>query len=111
MPDTWFADDAQGSSLLSNGSGQSRPELEDFTFETVTRKQTPSSSIRKGPIKISGVLRTGDAALPRNEQPTFPAEKSFAIQIGWRLFRLSWASIMSDGKLKQLKMEVGRNMC
>jgi len=107
MQDTWLADDAQGPSLRSNGSGQSRPELENFTSETVTRKQTPSSSNGKGPIQTPGVLRTGDAALLRDGQPTLPAEKSFAIQIGWRLVRLSGASIMSDGKFKQLERKFG----
>lgn len=111
MQDTWLADEAQWPSLLSNASRQSRSELENFTSESVTRKQTPSSSNGKGPIKTPGVLRTRDAALLRNGQPTLPAEKSFAIQVGWRLFRLSGASIISDGKLKQLKLHVGLAMC
>lgn len=99
--ESWLVDDIQGASLQSNGSGQSRSELENFTSETGTSKQTPSSFNGTGPIKTPGVLRTGDVALLRNGQPTLPAEKSFAIQIGWKLFRLSGASIMSDGKLEQ----------
>lgn len=99
MQDTWLADDAQWTSLLSNESGQSRSELEDFSSEGVTGKQTPSCSNGKGPIKIPGVLRIGDTALLRNRQPTLPAERSFAIKIEWRLFTLSGSSIISDGKL------------
>lgn len=100
--DPWLADDVQGGSMVSSVSERSRSDLGDFTSETVTRKQSsgPVSTWNgKGPIKTPGVLRTGDAALMRNGQPTLPAEKAFAIQIGWKLFRLSGASIMSDGKL------------
>lgn len=105
LQDIWLADDAQGSTLLSNGSIPSRSEFENNTAsECVTRKHTPASSTGKGPVKAPGVLRTGDAALLRDGHSTLPAEKAFAIQIGWKLFRLSGASIMSDGKLKHPKI-------
>ena len=98
--DLWVGDDAQGASLVSSVSGLSKSDFETFTADNVGGKQASSASSMangKGPIKTPGVLRTGDAALLRNGQPTLPAEKAFAIQIGWRLFRLSGASIMSDG--------------
>ena len=101
--DPWLVDDAQGESMVSSVSGQSRSDLDTFTSKLGKGKEpsVPSSIANggKGPIKTPGVLRTGDAALLRNGQPTLPAEKAFSIQIGWRLFRLSGASIMSDGKL------------
>ena len=99
--DLWLADDAQGESIVSSVSGPSRSELENFTTDLVKGKQRsepPSIANGNGPAKIPGVVRTGDANLLRNGQPTLPAEKAFAIQIGSRLFRLSGASIMSDGE-------------
>ena len=102
--DPWLIDEAQGESLVSSVSGQSRSDLDTYTSEIVKGKQRsgPSSIANgTGPIKTPGVLRTGDAALLRGGKPTLPAEKAFAIQIGWRLFRLSGASIMSDGRLVQ----------
>ena len=97
--DSWLPDDIQSESLSTSVSG--RQDFENFTPETIVgKKSSEAASIAngKGPIKTPGVLRTGDAALLRNGQPTLPAEKAFAIQIGWRLFRLSGASIMSDGE-------------
>lgn len=104
--DLWTGDDGQGGSLVSNYSGQTRSDFDNFTTEgaegTVAKQNedVPSTGIEyKGSKKIPEVLRTGDAALLRNGQMTLPPEKAFPIQIGWRLFRLSGASIMSDGKL------------
>ena len=100
--DPWLVDDAQGESIISGVSGQSHSDLDTFTSQTVKGKEAAGPSLivnGKVPIKTPGVLRTGDSALLRNGQPTLPAEKSFPIQIGSRLFRLSGASIMSDGKL------------
>ena len=99
--DLWLADEAQAESLISGTSSRSRSEFDNFTSETAKGKKRtgpPSISNGKAPIKTPGILRTGDASLLRNGQPTLPAEKAFAIQIGWRLFRLSGASIMSDGE-------------
>lgn len=112
--DLWLADNVQAESLVSGASGQSRSDLNNFTSEVTKGKQPsgPSSIANgKGPLKTPGVLRTGDAALLRNGQPTLPAEKAFAIQIGWRLFRLSGASIMSDGKSMQGKTSVYSKAC
>ena len=99
--DLWVGDDMQGGSLVSSVSGQSRSEFENFAAENVGGKQASnpfSNALGKGSIKTPGVLRTGEAALMRNGQSMLPVEKAFSIQIGWRLFRLSGASIMSDGK-------------
>ena len=100
--DLWVGDDTQGGSLVSSTSGYSRSEFENFAAENGGGKQAPGfSSIPNGkaPIKTPGVLRAGDTLLMRNGQSTLPPEKAFSIQIGWKLFRLSGASIMSDGKL------------
>lgn len=98
--DLWLGDDTQGGSLVPSASGQSQSDLENFATDAVAVKafsRASSTTNGKGPIKTPGVLRTGDAALMRNGQRTLPAERPFTIQIGWRLFRLSGASIMSDG--------------
>lgn len=99
----WVGDDVQGGSIASSVSGPSRSELENFTAQNVGRRKiTPSgaSSISNGkpPVKVPGVMRTSDLVM-RNGQSILPNEKAFSIQIGWRLFRLSGASINSDGKL------------
>ena len=99
--DPWVGDDMQAGSLVSSVSGQSRSELDNFAAEKAGGKQASNPlahALGNGPTKTPGVLRTGEAALMRNGQPVLPMEKAFSIQIGWRLFRLSGASIMSDGK-------------
>jgi hypothetical protein len=100
-PDLGMGDDTQGGSLVSSILGPPRSDFENFAADSLTpREASHTSSVTNGkwPIKTPGVLRTGDAALMRNGQPTLPAERPFTIQIGWRLFRLPGASIMSDGK-------------
>ena len=97
--DLWVGDDTQGGSLLSSASGHSRSEFDNFAAENV---RGPNG---KAPIKTPGVLRTGDMLLTRNGQSALPLEKAFSIQIGWRLFRLSGASIMSDGKLVSVPLQ------
>ncbi len=106
--DLWGGDDIQGGSLLSSASGHPRSEFEDFAAENVGGKQAPGFSPNpngKAPIRTPGVLRAGDTLLMRNGQNTLPLEKAFSIQIGWRLFRLSGASIMSDGKLVSVTLQ------
>lgn len=98
--DLWTGEDALGSSIIPSLSGAAS-DFDNFTSDVVSGKQ-PCSTLTKandqrGPIKTPGVLRTTDAALLRDGQTTLPAEKAFAIQIGWKLYRLSGASIMSDG--------------
>ena len=109
--DLWVGDDAQGGSLVSSGSGLSRTDFDNFTPDIVAAKK--ASSVPNGRVpreKPPGVLRIGDAALLRNGQPTLPVEKAFAIQIGWRLFRLSGASIMSDGECEPVERMVDCTM-
>ena len=101
--DMWVGDDGQGGSIVSSVSAPSRSELENFTAENVGGKKIPRSSASsmsngKTPSRTPGVMRTGDL-LMRNGQSILPHEKAFSIQIGWRLFRLSGASINSDGRL------------
>lgn len=45
-----------------------------------------------------GVLRLGARSASSNSQPSLPDEKGFSIQIGPEVFKLSGASIMSDGR-------------
>ena len=100
--DMWIGDDMQGGSITSSLSGLSRSDLENFAPENVGRRKViPSgaSSVSNGklPLKTPGVMRSSDL-LMRNGQSILPHEKAFSIQIGWRLFRLSGASINSDGE-------------
>ncbi len=44
-----------------------------------------------------GVLRQGARSASSNSQPRLPDERGFSIQIGPEVFKLSGASIMSDG--------------
>ena len=96
--------------MVSSLSGPSRSEFESFTTENVGSKRVTVSSASsdsngKAPIRTPGVMRKGDLLL-RNGKSILPHEKAFSIQIGWRLFRLSGASINSDGKLGFKKQEV-----
>lgn len=45
-----------------------------------------------------GVLRLGPRSTSFNSQPSLPDEKGFSVQIGAEVFKLSGASIMSDGR-------------
>lgn len=89
--------------MVSSVSGQSRSDFENFTAENIRGQKIPlsaasSMSNGKAPIRTPGVMRTSDLLL-RNGQSLLPHEKAFSIQIGSRLFKLSGASINSDGKL------------
>ena len=100
--DMWNGDDMQGGSITSSLSALSRSDLENFAPENVGRRKitaSGASSLSNGklPLKTPGVMRTSDL-LMRNGQSILPHEKAFSIQIGWRLFRLSGASINSDGE-------------
>lgn len=101
--DMWVGDDTQGDSIASSVSGPSRSDFENFTSEHVgRRKVTPSgassTSNGKPSSKTLGVIRTGDIMM-RHRRSILPHEKAFSIQIGCKLFKLSGASINSDGKL------------
>lgn len=45
-----------------------------------------------------GILRLGPRSASQNGQRSLPDEKGFSVQIGSELFKLSGASIMSDGR-------------
>ena len=101
--DMWVGDEVPGGSTISSASGPSRSDFENFAAESVGRKKitlSGASSVSNGktPRRTPGVMRAGEP-LMRNGQYILPHEKAFSIQIGWRLFRLSGASINSDGKL------------
>ena len=100
--DLWVGDDDQGDSLVSSVSGNVKSDFETFADAMTAGAPSRASSLTNGKntsvTQTPGVLRTGDASLMRNGQPTLPAERPFTIQVGWRLFRLSGASIMSDCK-------------
>ena len=100
--DMWLGDDVHGGSIVSSASAPSRSEFENFTAENgagrkIARSSASSLSNGKASNRTPGVMRTGDL-LMRNGPSILPHEKAFSIQIGWRLFRLSGASINSDGR-------------
>ncbi|KAL8719875.1 MAG: hypothetical protein Q9225_003172 [Loekoesia sp. 1 TL-2023] len=77
-------DGSISSSTHSNQSGTS------FDFSRVDRLGDSSYA--------PGVLRLGQRSSSLHSQRTLPDEKGFSIQIGSELFKLSGASIMSDGR-------------
>ncbi|KAG8528935.1 uncharacterized protein KY384_006624 [Bacidia gigantensis] len=101
----WAGDVVQDASTAASITDVNQFQFDDFTPEAsaVARLQAPTSGTdspsngSKYPAKVPGVLRQGDPMLYRNGDGALPPEKAFAIQIGWRLFRLSGASILSDG--------------
>ena len=84
---------ARGGSLVSSTSGISRSKSEVADDKNPRRSQQENSGAGKTP----GVLRSGQGNDAQNRQFTLPPGKGFPIQIGSELFRLSGASIMSDG--------------
>ena len=102
----WTGEDIQDGAI-SGSISDSASLFENFTNETVapvSRKETAASSTSskngyKAPARIPGVLRSGDAEIYRNGEVVLPQDKPFSIQVGWRLFKLSGASLMSDGWL------------
>lgn len=106
----WPGDRAQGGSVVPTLSGATS-DFDNFTSDNVGGKQPsgPSSSgnEHRGTRQTPGVVRTGELLLRNGPGSTLPAEKAFAIQIGWRLFRLSGASIMSDGELGAFPLLLG----
>lgn len=49
-------------------------------------------------INTPGIVRSAASNSSQQDLPTLPDEKGFSIQIGSELFKLSGASIMSDGR-------------
>ena len=88
----------RGGSLVSTTSGFSRGEYEFPKSEVGGDDNTNRFMIQenRGAGRTPGVLRNGQSA--DVDQFTLPPGKGFPIQIGSELFRLSGASIMSDGQ-------------
>ncbi|KAL8992430.1 MAG: hypothetical protein Q9188_007584 [Gyalolechia gomerana] len=77
----------QDGSLSSTQSNQSHAS---FDFSKVDRSGESSHA--------PGILRLGQRSSSLHGQRSLPDEKGFSIQIGSELFKLSGASIMSDGR-------------
>ncbi len=90
----------RGVSLVSSTSGLSSGEIELPKYEVANGDNSRQSLIQenKGAGRTPGVLRSGQDNVTQNGQFTLPPGKGFPIQIGSELFRLSGASIMSDGQ-------------
>lgn len=90
---------ARGASTVSSASGQSRGEnhLSRSDGQDDEFTSTLSRSEKKGTGITPGVLRTRPGFELDDGQYALPHTKGFSIQIGWEVFKLSGASIMSDG--------------
>ena len=90
---------ARGGSTVSSTSGQSRGEnhLSRSDGQDDDYTSTLSRTEKKGAAQTPGVLRTRLGFEMDDGQHSLPHAKGFSIQIGSELFKLSGASIMSDG--------------
>lgn len=99
-----FGSSAGGGSTVSSASGQSRGEnhLSRSDGQDDELTSTLSRSERKGTGTTPGVLRTRPGHELEDGQRALPHAKGFSIQIGSEVFKLSGASIMSDGQSNPL---------
>lgn len=90
----------RGVSLVSSTSGLSSGEIELPKYEVANGDNSRRSlnQENRGAGRTPGVLRSVQGDVTQNDQFTLPPGKGFPIQIGSELFRLSGASIMSDGQ-------------
>lgn len=91
---------SRGPSRVSSVSGQSRGENETFSSD-VQDDELASSVSRRSENRAGrtpGVLRARQGDDVYNGQNPLPHAKGFSIQIGSENFKLSGASIMSDGQ-------------
>ena len=105
----WAGEESQDVNISDPGPEDSDAPLSNNALETTTamsRKETAdttevatSKNGYKVPDRIPGVLTIGDPIAYRNGTVVLPNEKAFSIQIGWRLFKLSGASLNSDGTI------------
>lgn len=92
----------------TDGSAAADKGVENLSPEAtaVTKKQAPgwaSPQNGKHPLtNVPGILQSKEALAYRNGDCALPHDRAFSVQIGWRLFRLSGASIMSDGTFPAL---------
>lgn len=71
----------------------------DPTMARSNGNTTPGASSSLGPTDPPGILRNPEARKWNTDIPLhLPHEKVFPIQIGTELFRLSGASLSSDGR-------------
>ncbi len=71
-------------------SSRSVQSLASFDFSKIDQLGESTSG--------SGIVRPGTSNASQPEISTLPDEKGFSIQIGSEMFKLSGASIMSDGR-------------
>ena len=91
----------RGGSVVSSASGHSRSDNAFHKSDTLDDEFASNTSRRsenKGAGKTPGVLRTRHGEEIPNGQHILPHTKGFSIQIGSEVFKLSGASIMSDGQ-------------
>lgn len=91
----------RGGSVVSSASGHSRSDNtfhKSDTLDDEFNSNTSRRSENRGAGKTPGVLRTHQGDDLQNGQHTLPRAKGFSIQIGSEVFKLSGASIMSDGQ-------------
>ncbi|KAL8782804.1 MAG: hypothetical protein Q9213_005083 [Squamulea squamosa] len=86
----------QDDSLTS--SSRSVQSLASFDFSKVDRLDEA--------IATPGIVRSSASNASQQDLPGLPDEKGFSIQIGSELFKLSGASIMSDGGFKVIFVQV-----
>lgn len=84
---------------MSSVSGHSQNEtVNSDVLEDEFSSNTSRISENRGAGRTPGVLRTRQGEEMNNGQHTLPHAKGFSIQIGSENFKLSGASIMSDGQ-------------
>ena len=95
-----FGSSARGASTVSSASGQSRGENHSSRSDGQDDEyaSTLSRIVKKGIVNTPGVLRARPGFELDDGQNSLPRTKGFSIQIGSEIFKLSGASIMSDGQ-------------
>lgn len=88
----------RGPSRVSSTSGHS--QTEPFSPEVVEDEMSNPSKRpeNQAPPRVPGILRIRQGDDAQSGQQTLPPAKGFSIQIGSENFKLSGASIMSDGQ-------------
>lgn len=88
----------RGLSRVSSTSGHS--QTEPFSPEVIDDEMSNTSKRleNRAPRRVPGILRTRQGDDAQSGQQALPPAKGFSIQIGSENFKLSGASIMSDGQ-------------
>lgn len=61
-------------------------------------------------INAPGIVRSSVSNISQQGSPTLPDEKGFSLQIGAELFKLSGASIMSDGRSSDVQSSLASRL-